>query len=80
MPRIRPLPRDEVPPDAQAIYDAEQARFGFVLNPTGVMAHRPPILAASKQLNRAFSAGALLPAALTSLVCVRVATLVGCPF
>ena len=80
MARIRPLPRDEAPPDARAIYDAEEARFGLVLNPTQIMAHRPPILAASKQLNRAVSVDAVLPRALTSLVCVRVATLVGCPF
>jgi alkylhydroperoxidase family enzyme len=80
MDRIRPLARDEAAPDAQAIYDRDEAAFGLVLNPTRVMAHRPPILAASKQLGRAVSTDAVLPADLRALVCVRVATLVGCPF
>jgi hypothetical protein len=74
------LPRDQVSPEAQAIYDQDEARFGLVLNPTQVMAHRPPVLAASKQLSRSVAVDAALPPDLRALVCVRVATLVGCPF
>jgi hypothetical protein len=74
------LPRDQAPPEAQAIYDHDEARFGLVLNPTQVMAHRPPVLAASKQLSRSVAVDAVLPPDLRALVCVRVATLVGCPF
>ena len=80
MDRIRPLTRDQAHPDAQAFYDRDEAAFGLVLNPTKVMAHRPPILAASKQLSRSVSVEAVLPADLRALICVRVATLVGCPF
>jgi hypothetical protein len=74
MDRIRPLARDEAAPDAQKVYDRDEAVFGLVLNPTKVMAHRPPILAASKQLGRAVAVDAVLPADLRALVCVRVAT------
>jgi hypothetical protein len=44
------------------------------------MAYRPPVLAAAKQLGRSVADGGVLPADLRALVCVRVATLVGCPF
>jgi hypothetical protein len=80
MERIRSLPRDEAAADAQPFYDRDEAAFGLVLNPTMVMAHRPPILAASKQLSRSVSVEATLPAELRALVCTRVAALVGCPF
>ena len=80
MDRIRPLARDEAQSDAQPFYDRDEAAFGLVLNPTRVMAHRPPILAASKQLGRSVAVDPTLPADLCALVCVRVAALVGCPF
>jgi len=80
MERVRSLTRDEAAPEAQASFDRDEAAFGLVLNPTKVMAHRPSILAASKGLSRSVSVDATLPADLRALVCVRVATLVGCPF
>jgi alkylhydroperoxidase family enzyme len=80
MARIRPVPRDEAHPDAQRVYDAQIETWGFVLNPAQVLAHKPAILLASQRLYRAISAESLLPAGLQSLVCVRIAATVGCPF
>ena len=80
MSRIRPLHRDEAPPDAQRFYDQDERAFGIVLNPTRVAAYRPPILGAYRALGRAVATDAVLPADLRALVCVRVAMLVGCPF
>ncbi len=80
MDRIRPLPREEASPDVQPFYDQDVKRFGLVLNPTGVLAYRPPIMAAMRQLNRAIFVEPALPAGLKALVCVRIASLVGCPF
>jgi alkylhydroperoxidase family enzyme len=80
MDRITPLDRQQAQPEAQPIFDADERRFGVVLNPTRVFAYRPPILAASKALSASVGQEAVLPAALRLLVCLRVATLVGCPF
>jgi hypothetical protein len=80
MDRIRPLTREEAHPDARAFYDQDERAFGLVLNPTGVMAYRPPVLAAARALGRSVVKDGVLPAALRALVCVRVATLAGCPF
>lgn len=80
MERIRPLERDEAHPDAQVFYDQDERAFGLVLNPTRILAYRPPIQAAARALNRSVSKEATLSEALRALICVRVATLVGCPF
>ena len=80
MDRIMPLERQQAHPAAQPFFDADAHRFGVVLNPTRVFAYRPPILAAAKALTASVGQEAVLPAALRLLVCLRVATLVGCPF
>ena len=61
-------------------FTAEREMFGDVLNPSRVLAHCPPVLAAAKQLYASFEVSALLPASLLALVYVRVATINGCPF
>ena len=80
MSRIKPLERDEAHPDAQPFFDQDERAFGLVLNPTRIFAYRPLILAAARTLSRSVAKEAVLPAGLRSLVCVRVAMLVGCPF
>jgi hypothetical protein len=80
MSRIRPLSRDEAHADAQQVYDQDLRYFGLVLNPTGVMAYRPPVLVTARALSRSVARDAVLPAALRALVMTRVATQVGCPF
>ncbi len=80
MDRIRPLSREEAHPDVQQFYDQDMKAFGLVLNPTGVLAYRPPIMTAMRQLNRSLYKDSTLPAGLRALVCVRIAAKVGCPF
>jgi alkylhydroperoxidase family enzyme len=50
------------------------------LNPTKVMAHCPPILAAAKALGAAIEQSGQLAKGLLSLVYLRVASINGCPF
>jgi len=78
--RIKPLQREEAHPDAQPFFDQDEKYFGLVLNPTRVMAYRPPILAAARGLSRSVAKDATLPAGLRAMMCVRIASLVGCPF
>ena len=80
MSRIRPLDRDEAHPDAHPVYDQDVRLFGLVLNPTGVLAYRPPVLLAARALSRSVAKDAVVPATVQALVMTRVATLVGCPF
>ncbi len=78
--RIRLLTREEAPEAARQFYDQDERAFGVVLNPTRVMARRPPILAAGRALSRSVGTEAALPAELRALVCIHIATRVGCPF
>ena len=80
MTRIRPLGQDEAHEGARLAFEQDLRAFGLVLNPTGVLAHRPPILTAARSLGASVGKDSVLPATLRTLVCVRVASLVGCPF
>ena len=44
MARIRPLKVEEVLPENRGRFESNQAKFGTVLNSTGVYAYCPPIL------------------------------------
>ena len=80
MPRVREIEEPGDDPILQELYAKEQDAFGFVLNTTRVMARRPGILRAAKQLGAAIERSALLPKDLLALVYLRVALINGCPF
>ncbi len=80
MARLRPLTKDEVVPAARPILEQAERALGKPLIPPGIQAYCPPILEASAALGQAPARSHQLPTALRSLVCLRVAQLVGCPF
>jgi len=80
MPRITEIEDAAGDPVLGPIFERELGLFGFVLNPTRVMAHRPEILKAAKALYAACDRSGLLPISLLSLVYARVAAINGCPF
>ena len=80
MSRIRPLSRDEAPEAARPLLEAAERAIGQPSVPAGIQAHCPPILEAGRALGSAPARSGLLPAELRSLVCVRVAQIVTCPF
>lgn len=80
MSRIRPLSKEEVGPDERAMLEKAERAFGEPLAPSGIQAYCPPILAASRALGEAPARSAQLRAQIRSLVCLRVAQLVGCRF
>ena len=80
MPRVPEIESHQDDPDLQPVFTREQETFGYLLNPTKVLAHCPPILKAAKQLGAAIDRSGQLPPALLSLVYLRVATINGCPF
>jgi alkylhydroperoxidase family enzyme len=80
MPRVREIEDDGGDPILKDIFGKERELFGYVLNPTKVLAHTPGILKAAKQLSAAIEKSGLLPPALLPLVYLRVALINGCPF
>lgn len=80
MERIRPLQQHEADESIRSAYDRDMKYFGQILNPTGVLAYRPQVLTAARALGASVGQGGVLEPSLRTLVCVRVASLVGCPF
>jgi alkylhydroperoxidase family enzyme len=80
MPRVPEITDSGGDPALDALFAKERELFGDLLNPTRVMAHCPPILAAAKQFYASIAQSGLLPASLHALVHVRVASINGCPF
>jgi alkylhydroperoxidase family enzyme len=80
MPRVSEIEDDGGDPTLADIFKAERERIGDLLNPTKVMAHCPPILAAARQLGASIARSGRLPKGLAELVSLRVAQINGCPF
>ncbi len=80
MARLRPLGIDEAPEETHRILEAAEKRFGEPSIPAGIQARCPPILKAGRMLGAAPGKSDTLSAELRSLVCVRVAQIVTCPF
>jgi hypothetical protein len=80
MPRVRPLTKEEVAPETRALMEEIERFFGEPLVPAGVMAYSPPFLEANRILGAAPARSAQLRAQIRSLICLRVAQLVGCRF
>jgi alkylhydroperoxidase family enzyme len=80
MPRVREIEDAGGDPALEELFKREHERFGDLLNPTKVMAHCPPILAAAKAFGAAIEQSGQLPKALVALVYFRVASINGCPF
>ncbi len=80
MARIRPLTKDEVPPELRPALEQAERAMGQPLISLGIQAYCPPILEASRALGAAPARSRRLPGQLRSLVCLRVAQVVGCPF
>ena len=79
-PRVREIDDPGDDPILTELYQKEHEAFGFVLNTTRVLAQRPGILRAAKQLGAAIDRSGLLPKDLVALVNLRVALINGCPF
>lgn len=80
MPRLRPLTKDDAPEQVRTLLaDAEAAR-GRVAVSAGIQAYCPPILEASRALGRAPSLSGTVSAQLRTLVQLRAAQMVRCPF
>ena len=80
MPRLPEITDDAGDTTLKELFGKERQLYGDLLNPTRVMAHCPPILAAAKNLYASFTESGLVPASLHALVHVRVASINDCPF
>ena len=80
MPRIKPLERHEARWSVRWIYGAAKRKFGKELSPLKVQARIPGVLWASSLMSMFLDRKHHVPHRLKSLVQLRTAARVGCPF
>jgi hypothetical protein len=80
MPRLKPLTQSEASEAARPFMEAAEKALGQPSIPAGIQARCPPILEAGRALGAAPAKSGTLPQELRSLVCVRAAQIVTCPF
>jgi alkylhydroperoxidase family enzyme len=80
MPRIRPITLEEAAPQVKAGMERNLETFGRVLPSTEVYGHAPSIQEGAQALNAGISDAGRISPQLRSLMNVRVAAMVGCPF
>jgi len=80
MPRIRPITLDEAEPQVRAAMERNLEVFGRVLPSTEVYGHAPSVQEGARALDAGITASGRISPELRSLMNVRVAATVGCPF
>lgn len=80
MPRLPELTIDTAPVAIRKVMEAQQAFFGFVLNPTKLLGYCPSIAEGVTALGQGIDRAGHLEASLRYLLYTYVASLNGCPF
>jgi hypothetical protein len=78
--RIQGIDPENAPEEVRPIFQRSLDLFGRVITPNRVMAHRPEILIAAAKLGQAIGASTVVDPRLKTMVSVRAAQMVGCPF
>jgi alkylhydroperoxidase family enzyme len=78
--RIKGIDPENAPESVQPVFQQSLDWFGRVITPHLVLAHRPEILLATTKLGQAIGASTVIEGRLKTMVSVRAAQMVGCPF
>ena len=78
--RITGIDPQNAPESVQPVFQGSLDLFGRVITPNLVLAHRPEILLATAKLGQAISASTVVEGRLKTMVSVRAAQMIGCPF
>jgi hypothetical protein len=78
--RLKGIDGDNPPESVKPIFDRSRERYGRVISPNLVMAHRPEILLAATGLGRAIDGSQVVEPRLKIIASVRAAQMIGCPF
>ncbi len=78
--RIKGIDPETAPENVQPVFQKSLDFFGRVITPNLVLAHRPEILLATAKLGQTIAASTVVEGRLKTMVSVRAAQMVGCPF
>jgi alkylhydroperoxidase family enzyme len=80
MARVNGVNIDEVPQEVREIFEEQMSRYGSVLNTARVYALRPTIYKGVQALGKGIQDSGLIDPELRHLVCVKAASINGCPY
>lgn len=78
--RVRGIDPDNPPEAVKPIFDRSRERYGRVISPHLVLAHRPEILLAASGLGQVIDGSIAIEPRLKIMASVRAAQMIGCPF
>jgi hypothetical protein len=80
MARIKGVSKEQASAEVQAIFEQQERRYGSILNTAPVYALRPSIQKGVQALAEGIQTSGLIAADLRHLVCMKAASINGCPY
>jgi hypothetical protein len=78
--RIRGVTKEDASQEVRAVFEAQEKQHGSILNTAKVYGLRPTIQKGVQALQQGILASGLIPADLRHLLCMKAASINGCPY
>ena len=78
--RIKGISKDEASEETRKIFEEQEKQYGSILNTARVYGLRPPIQKGVQALQAGILASGLIGADLRHLLCMKAASINGCPY
>jgi hypothetical protein len=78
--RIKGVSKENAPEEVREVFDAQEKLHGSILNTAKVYGLRPTIQKGVQALQQGILASGLVPAELRHLLCMKAASINGCPY
>ena len=78
--RIKGVTKEDAPPEVRAIFEEQEKQYGAVLNTARVYGLRPTIQQGVQALQKGILASELIEPELRHLLCMKAASINGCPY
>lgn len=78
--RIKGVSKDDAPEEVRQLFEAQENQYGSILNTARVYALRPTIQKGVQGLQAGIVASGLIDADLRHILCMKAASINGCPY
>ena len=78
--RIKGITNEDAPEEVRRAFEEQEKQYGAVLNTARVYGLRPTIQRGVQALQQGIVASGLIPADLRHLLCMKAASINGCPY
>ena len=78
--RIKGVSKDEAPEEVRKVFEQQEKQYGSILNTAPVYGLRPSIQQGVQALQQGILASGLIPSDLRHVLCMKAASINGCPY